>query len=88
MDVKSVFLNRFIKEEVYVEQPVGFESVNFQQHVFKLNNALYSLKQALRAWYECLSSFLLENGFQRVKVDTTLFHKDYSNEFIMLQIWC
>jgi len=87
MDVKSVFLNGFIKEEVYVEQPPRFESVDFPQHVYKLNKALYSLKQAPRAWYERLSSFLLENGFQRGKVDTTLFRKDYSNKFTMVQIY-
>ena len=49
MDVKSVFLNGFIKEEVYVEQPSGFGSFNFPNHVFKLKKALYGLKQAPRA---------------------------------------
>ena len=46
MDVRSASLNRFIKEEVYVEQPPRFESVDFRQHVYKLNKALYGLKQA------------------------------------------
>jgi len=63
MDVKSVFLNFIIKEEVYVAQPLGFESSIYLHHVFKLNKALYDLKQAPRAWYEKLSSFLTENGF-------------------------
>ena len=58
MDVKSAFLNGFINEEVYVEQPPGFESFNFPNHVFKLKNALYGLKQASRAWYERLNKFL------------------------------
>ena len=87
MNVKSALLNGSIKEEVYVEQPPGFESVNFPQHVYKLNKALYDLKQAPRAWYERLSSFILENGFQRGKVDNTLFCKDYSNEFIMVKMY-
>ena len=60
MDVKSAFLNGFINEEVYVEQPPGFQSFNFPNHVFKLKKALYSLKQAPRAWYERLSKFLLK----------------------------
>ena len=64
MDVKSTFLNRIIQEEVYVEQPLGFESETLPQHVFKLNKALYRLKQAPEAWYEKLSSFILENGFE------------------------
>nr|GEV17735.1 reverse transcriptase domain-containing protein [Tanacetum cinerariifolium] len=52
MDVKSAFLNRKISEEVYVEQPPGFESSEFPNHVCKLNKALYGLKQAPRAWYQ------------------------------------
>jgi hypothetical protein len=46
MDVKSAFLNGFIDEEVYVEQPPGFENHEFPNHVFKLLKALYGLKQA------------------------------------------
>jgi hypothetical protein len=54
MDVKSTFLNGSIKEEVYVEQPPGFKSEEYPIHVYKLHKTLYELKQALRAWYECL----------------------------------
>lgn len=75
MDVKSAFLNGYLKEEVYVSQPPGFESSEFPNHVFKLDKALYGLKQAPSAWYEHVSNFLLENGFQRGKVDNTLFLK-------------
>ena len=49
MDVKSVFLNDTIKEEVYVKQPPGFEDYEYPNYVFKLNKALYGLKQASRA---------------------------------------
>ena len=73
MDVKSAFLNGFIEEKVYVEQPPGFESFYFPNHVYKFSKALYGLKQASRAWYERLSNFLLEKGFSKGKVDTTLF---------------
>ena len=58
MDVKSAFLNGYIMEEVYVEQPPGFENVEFPHHVYKLKKALYGLKQAPRAWYDRLSNFL------------------------------
>ncbi|KAK1370395.1 hypothetical protein POM88_036487 [Heracleum sosnowskyi] len=54
MDVKSAFLNGFLKEEVYVKQPPGFESEHFPNHVFKLKKALYGLRQAPRSWYERL----------------------------------
>ena len=64
MDVKSTFLNGYLKEEVYVSQPVGFENHDFLNHVLKLDKALYGLKQAHSAWFEYLSNFLIENGFQ------------------------
>jgi hypothetical protein len=75
MDVKSAFLNEPIKEEVYVEQPSGFEDSEYPNHVYKLSKALYGLKQALRAWYECLRYFLIANGFKVGKADPTLFTK-------------
>jgi len=75
MDVKSAFLNGYLKEEVYVMQPPCFENNEFPNHVFKLDKALYGLKQAPRTWYERLLNFLLENGFRRGKVDNTLFLK-------------
>jgi hypothetical protein len=49
MDVKSAFLNDVIQEEMYVRQPPGFESLKYPDRVYKLSNALYELKQALRA---------------------------------------
>ena len=57
MDVKSAFSNGYITEEVYVEQPLGFENHEYLDHVFKLNKVLYGLKQAPRAWYERLSFY-------------------------------
>jgi hypothetical protein len=48
MYVKSAFLNGPIKEELYVEQPSGFESEKYPNHVYKLHKSLYGLKQALR----------------------------------------
>jgi hypothetical protein len=49
MDVKSAFLNGSIKEEVYVEQPLGFEDSEYPTHVYKTSKALYGLEQAPRA---------------------------------------
>nr|GEU91348.1 putative ribonuclease H-like domain-containing protein [Tanacetum cinerariifolium] len=75
MDVKSAFLYGTIKEEVYVCQPLGFEDPNYTDKVYKVVKALYGLHQAPRAWYETLANYLLENGFQRGKIDQTLFIK-------------
>jgi hypothetical protein len=63
MDVKSAFLNGVIQEEVYVRQPLGFESPKYPDRVYKLSKALYGLKQAPRAWYARLKTFLLEHGY-------------------------
>jgi hypothetical protein len=76
MDMKSAFLNGLIKEEVYVEQPPGFEDDRYPNYVYKLSKALYGLKQAPRAWYECHRDFLISNAFKVGKADPTLFHKD------------
>ncbi|GJU11337.1 putative ribonuclease H-like domain-containing protein [Tanacetum coccineum] len=65
MDVKSAFLYGTIKEEVYVCQPPGFEDPQFPDKVYKVEKALYGLHEAPRAWYEILSTYLLENGFRR-----------------------
>ena len=87
MDVKSVFLNGYIAEKVYVEQPPDFENHAFSNHIFKLNKALYGLKQAPRAWYERLSKFLLNNSFSRGNVDTTLFIKRNQDDILVIQIY-
>jgi hypothetical protein len=87
MDVKSAFLNGPIKEEVYVEQPPGFEDSEYPNHVYKLSKALYGLKQAPRAWYECLQDFLITNGFKVGKADPTLFTKTVANDLFVCQIY-
>jgi hypothetical protein len=87
MDVKSAFLNGRIKEEVYVEQPPGFEDSEFPNHVYKLSKALYGLKQAPRAWYECLRDFLITNGFKVGKADPTLFTKTIAKDLFICQIY-
>ncbi|GJW63774.1 putative ribonuclease H-like domain-containing protein [Tanacetum coccineum] len=68
MDVKSAFLYGTIEEEVYVHQPPGFVDPAHPNKVYKVIKALYGLHQAPRAWYETLSSFLMENGFRRDEV--------------------
>ncbi|CAN1345666.1 Retrovirus-related Pol polyprotein from transposon TNT 1-94 [Linum perenne] len=87
MDVKSAFLNGFIKEEVFVKQPPGFENPSFPHHVYKLKKALYGLRQAPRVWYDRLSSYLLSNGFSRGTVDNTLFLKFHSSDILLVQIY-
>jgi hypothetical protein len=87
MDVKSIFLNGPIKEDVYVKQPPSFESEGYPNHIYKLHKTLYGLKQAPRAWYECLRDFLIENGFRIGKADSTLFIKKMGKYLFICQIY-
>ncbi|GKD97674.1 retrovirus-related pol polyprotein from transposon TNT 1-94 [Tanacetum coccineum] len=73
MDVKTAFLNGELKEEVYVSQLEGFVDHDNPSPVSKLKKDLYSLKQAPRAWYDMLSSFLIPQHFSKGAVDPTLF---------------
>ncbi|GKA66173.1 putative ribonuclease H-like domain-containing protein [Tanacetum coccineum] len=87
IDVKSAFLYEKIKEEVYVCQPPGFEDPDFPDRVYKVEKALYGLHQAPRAWYETLSTYLLDNGFQRGKIDKTLFIKRHKGDILLVQVY-
>ncbi|GJS81077.1 putative ribonuclease H-like domain-containing protein [Tanacetum coccineum] len=87
MDVKSVFLYGKIKEEVYVCQPPGFEDLDFPNRVYKVENALYGLHQAPRAWYETLLTYLLDNGFQRGRIDKTLFIRRDKGDILLVQVY-
>nr|GEU59488.1 hypothetical protein [Tanacetum cinerariifolium] len=86
MDVKSAFLYGKIKEEVYVCKPPGFKDLDFPNKVYKVKKALYGLHQA-RAWYETLSTYLLDNGFHRGKIDKTLFIKRYKDDILLVQVY-
>ncbi|GKA84969.1 putative ribonuclease H-like domain-containing protein [Tanacetum coccineum] len=87
MDVKSAFLYGKIEEEVYVSQPPGFEDPNFPDRVYNVDKALYGLHQAPRAWYETLSTYLLDNGFQRGKIDKTLFIRRVRRIILLVQVY-
>ncbi|KAM2204349.1 hypothetical protein ACFX1S_023996 [Malus domestica] len=87
MDVKSAFLNGFLREEVYVEQPAGFKDPFHPDHVYRLKKAMYGLKQAPRTWYERLSSHLLQKGYIRGAIDKTLFVKKVNSDLIVAQVY-
>ncbi|GJV70326.1 putative ribonuclease H-like domain-containing protein [Tanacetum coccineum] len=74
-------------EEVYVCQPLGFEDPDFPDRVYKVEKALYGLHQALRAWYETLSTYLLENRFQRGKIHKTLFIRRDKSDILLVQVY-
>jgi hypothetical protein len=73
IDVSNAFLHGFLTEEVYMQQPPGFEDAQYPQHVCKLQRSIYGLKQSPRAWYARLSARLFQLGFTSSKADTSLF---------------
>jgi hypothetical protein len=87
MDIKSAFLNGPIKEEVYMEQPPGFKSEEYPNHVYELHKVLYGLKQAPREWYEWLRDFLNENSFRIGKANSTLFTRKMGKYLFVCQIY-
>nr|GEZ40347.1 ribonuclease H-like domain-containing protein [Tanacetum cinerariifolium] len=87
MDVKSAFLYGKIEEEVYVFQPPGFEDPDFPDKVYKVEKALYGSLQAPKAWYETLSTYLLDTGFQRGMIDKTLFIKRDKSDILLVQVY-
>nr|GEY94031.1 hypothetical protein [Tanacetum cinerariifolium] len=87
MDVKTTFLHGSLKEDVYVCQPEGFIDVDYPSHVYKLKKALYGLKQASRAWYDELSTFLLQNGFSKGTIDPTLFTRCFDDDILVVQVY-
>ena len=87
MDVKSAFFNGMLEEEVYVEQPKGFVDPHKPNDVYKLKRALYGLKEAPQAWYERLTSYLVENQFKRGNANSALFIRKDKKYFVVAQVY-
>ncbi|GJS47660.1 retrovirus-related pol polyprotein from transposon TNT 1-94 [Tanacetum coccineum] len=85
--VKTAFLNGILHEEVYVSQPNRIIDPDKPNHMYRLKKALYRLKQAPRAWYDLLSSFLLSRGFSKGTVDPTLFINIKGKDILLIQIY-
>ncbi|EOY10183.1 Uncharacterized protein TCM_025551 [Theobroma cacao] len=84
MDVKSAFLNGKPNEEIFIEQPRGFEVGDRQNKVYKLHKALYGLKQAPRAWYSRIDAYILAKGFYKSLNEATLYVKKIKNEVAVI----
>jgi hypothetical protein len=84
MDVKSVFLNRELQEEGYVQQPAGFVDNNNACKVLKLNKELYGLRQAPRAWKAILVASMSSLGFTRCELDHALYKRRNNDEFLVV----
>src|SRR5579871_1454385 len=82
MDVKSVFLNSDLEEEIYMDCPKGFEQ---QNQVCKLNKCLYRLKQSPRVWNKSINKFFNKYNFYYMNSDHEIYINDQSR--IIIGIW-
>jgi hypothetical protein len=87
MDVKTTLLNGVIEEEVYIEQPHGFEVEDRKTHVCRLKKDLYRLKQAPRAWYGRIDSFLKRLGFTKSNNHSNLYFKVMNYDPVILFLY-
>jgi hypothetical protein len=87
MDVKSYFLNGDLNEEVYMEQPEGFELSDNPDLVCKMKKSLYGLKQAPCAWYHRLDTYLKDKGFKRGTIDNNLYIKTKGNDLLIMLVY-
>eukprot|EP00253_Pinus_taeda_P001822 PITA_01822 len=87
MDVKSAFLNGVLKEEVYIEQPLGYEKKDQEHKVCRLKKAPYGLKQAPRAWYSRIDSYLLENEFEKCEGEPTVYIKEKDGKLLIVVLY-
>jgi hypothetical protein len=84
MDVKKVFLNGEIKEEVYINQSYGFMIHEKESHVCRLKKALYGLKHAPRSWYTRIDGHPMSFGFKKNVFDPNLYYKTVNVESLVL----
>ena len=87
MDVKSAFLNGELEEEVYIEQPKGFQLSENEDYICRLKRALYGLKQAPRAWYSRLDRYLLQQKFKRGSADSNLYIKQDNDSILIIEVY-
>ena len=87
VNITNVFLNGYLQEEVFMNQPEGFIDPTKPTYVCKLQKALYGLKQAPRAWFDKLKGALLKWGFVNSVSDTSLFYNRKNGRMILLLVY-
>ncbi|KAM7489733.1 hypothetical protein LguiB_027217 [Lonicera macranthoides] len=87
MDVKSAFLNGYLEEEIFVEQPEGFVSQGQEEKVYRLKKSLYGLKQAPRSWYSRIDANLVNLGFDKSLSESTLYIKKVDDEILVVSLY-
>jgi hypothetical protein len=88
LDVKIAFLHGDLEEEIYTQQPQGYEVKGKENLVCRLKKSLYGLKQAPRQWYLKFDRFMNEQGYSRCHSDHCVYFKKLENgSFIILLLY-
>jgi hypothetical protein len=87
MDIKNVFLHGDLREEVYMEQPLGYVDQTHPNLVCRLKKALYGLKQALRAWSYKIGQYFITSGFQTSNANFSLYVKKTDHGIVVIVIY-
>ncbi|KAH9672528.1 hypothetical protein KPL70_017763 [Citrus sinensis] len=87
MDAKSAFLNGFLEEEVYIEQPLGYVVKRHENKVLRLKKALYGLKQAPRAWNNRIDKYFQEKGFTKCPYEHALYVKEKDGDILIVCLY-
>ena len=87
LDVKSAFLNGYLEEEIFREQPKGFVVKGKEDKVYRLKKALYGLKQAPRAWHSRINAHMLSLGFKRNHSESTLYIRKINVDMLIVSLY-
>ena len=87
MDVRTVFLNGELNEEIYMHQPLGFKTKGQERKVCKLKRSIYGLKQASRQWNIKFHQAILKDGFTMMEEDHCVYLKRSNNSFIIISLY-
>ena len=87
IDVKGAYLNRKLKEDVYMKQPEGYIEKGKEHMVCKLNKGVYGLKQSGRVWHETLKREMERIGFRTGETDNTIFFRSRKGGAIEVAGW-
>ena len=87
MDVKIAFLNGYLYEEIYMDQPLGFIDQKHPNHVYRLKKSLYGPKRVPRAWNERIDRYFQLHGFKKCKSDPNLYVKKMKDDIITIAVY-
>lgn len=87
LDISNAFLNGNLTEIVYMEQPKGFIDERCPSHACELHESIYGLKQASRAWFQCLINFLLQHGLYDSHTNNSLFIFHHNGDMLYILVY-